>query len=50
MGRDSMILVLAPLDKYDARVRPVSSWVPTVRIPVDIELSMCTQALFGLTE
>jgi len=42
MGTVSMILVPAPLDKYDARARPVPSWVPTVRIPVGIELSMCT--------
>jgi len=37
-----MILVPAPLDKYDTRARPVPSWVPTMRIPVGIEVSMGT--------
>jgi len=40
MGTDSMIPVPAPLDKYDTRVRPVPSWVPTMRVSVGIEVSM----------
>ena len=40
MNTDNMILVPAPLDKYDIRVHPVPSWVPTIRVPVDIEVSM----------
>jgi hypothetical protein len=35
-----MISVPAPLDKYDTRARLVPSWVPTVRVPVDIEVFM----------
>jgi len=35
-----MISVSVPLDKYDTRVRPVPSWVPTMRVPVGIEVSM----------
>jgi len=31
-----------PLDKYDTRARPVPLWVPTMRIPVGIEVSMGT--------
>ena len=42
MDTDSMIPVPAPLDKYDIRARPVSLWVPTMRIPVGIEVSMGT--------
>jgi len=40
MGTDSMIFVPAPLDRYDTRVRPVPSWVPTMQVPVGIEVSM----------
>jgi len=40
MGTNIMIPVPAPLDKYDTRVRPVPSWVPTIRIPADIEVYM----------
>jgi len=35
-----MISVPAPLDKYDTRVRPVPSWVPIMRVPARIEVSM----------
>jgi hypothetical protein len=35
-----MIPVPAPLDKYDTRARLVCSWVPTIRVPVGIEVSM----------
>jgi len=28
MGTDSMILLPAPLDKYDTRAHPIHSWVP----------------------
>jgi hypothetical protein len=35
-----MIPIPAPLDKYDTRTRPVSSWVPTIRVPVGVEVSM----------
>jgi len=48
MGTNSMIPVPAPLDKYDTRVRPVPSWVPTMRIPVGIEVSMGTHGFFIL--
>ena len=40
MGTDSMIPVPAPLDKFDTRARPVPSWVPTMRVPVGIKVSM----------
>jgi hypothetical protein len=40
MGTDSMISMPLSLDKYDTRVRPVPSWVPTMRVPVGIEVSM----------
>jgi hypothetical protein len=48
MGTDSMILVPAPLDKYDTHVRPVPSWVPTIRIPVGIEVFMDTHEFLNL--
>ena len=35
-----MIYDLALLDKYDTRVRPVPSWVPIIRVPTNIEVSM----------
>ena len=35
-----MILIPAPFDKYDTRVRRVPSWVPTMRVPAGIEVSM----------
>ena len=35
-----MIPVPAPLDKYDTRVRPIPLWVPTMRVPVGIEVSI----------
>ena len=35
-----MIPVPTPLDKYDIRVCPVPSWVPTMRVPAGIEVSM----------
>jgi len=35
-----MIPVSAPWDKYDTRVRPVSSWISTMRVPAGIEVSM----------
>jgi len=35
-----MIPVSAPLDKYDTSVRPIPSWVPTMRVPAGIEVSM----------
>lgn len=40
MGTDSMILVPAPLNKYDISARPVPSWVLTMRLPMGIEVSM----------
>jgi len=40
IGTDSMILVPTPLDKYHTRARPVPSWVPTMRVPAGIEVSM----------
>ena len=48
MGTDNMIPVPAPLDKYDTRARPLSSWVPTIRIPVGIEVSMGTHGVLNL--
>jgi len=39
-GTDIKIPVSAPLDKYDTRARPVPSWVPTIRVPAGIEVSM----------
>jgi len=40
MGTNSMIRVPTPLDKYDTCARLVPSWVPTMRVPVGIEVSM----------
>ena len=40
MDTDSMISVPTLLDKYGTRVRPVPSWVPTMWIPVSIEVSV----------
>jgi len=40
MGTDNMIPIPAPLDKYDTRAHPVSSWIPTIREPVGIEVSI----------
>ena len=48
MGTDNMIPVPAPLDKYDTRARPVSSWVLTIRVPVGIEVSMGTHGVLNL--
>jgi len=43
-----MIPVPAPLDKYDTRARPIPSWVPTIRVPVGIEVSMGTHEFLNL--
>jgi len=48
MGMDNMIHVPAPLDKYDTHVRPVPSWVPTMRVPTDIDVSMGTHSFLNL--
>jgi len=47
MGTDSMIFVPASFDKYDTHARPVSSWVPTMRVPAVIEVSMGTHGFFN---
>ena len=47
MGTNSMILVPDPFDKYDTRGRPVPSWVPTMRVPAGIEVSMGTHGFFN---
>jgi len=40
MGANSMILISASLAKYDTRARRVPSWVPTMRVPAGIEVSI----------
>jgi len=48
MGMDSIISVPVLLDKYDTCVRPVLSWVPTMRIAAGIELFMGTHEFLNL--
>jgi len=40
-------MIPALLDKYDTRVRPVFSWVPTIWIPVGIKVSMGTYGVLN---
>jgi len=48
MGTDNMISVPAPFDKYDTHASPVPSWVPTIRVPAGIEVSMGTHGFLNL--
>jgi hypothetical protein len=43
-----MIPVPAPLDKYHTCARPVPSWVPIMRVPAGIEVSMGTHEFLNL--
>jgi len=43
-----MISVPAPLDKYDICARPVPLWVPTMRVPAGIDVSMGTHGFLNL--
>jgi len=42
-----MIIVPVPLDKYDTRIRLIPSLVPTIRVPVGIEVSMVFMGTHG---
>jgi len=34
------MIPIPPFDKYDIRVRPIPSWVPTMWVPAGIEVSI----------